>query len=61
MSSFLLKCVGVLNALLSGGRYQERLEMLEAELREKCTSEGAWVEPKGQHFSFLFKNTATLA
>jgi hypothetical protein len=24
--------------------------MLEAELREKCTSEGAWVEPKGQHF-----------
>jgi hypothetical protein len=53
MSSFLLKGVGVLNALLSAGRYQERLEMLEAELREKCTSEGAWVEPKGQHFKIL--------
>jgi hypothetical protein len=30
--------------------------MLEAELREKCTSEGAWVEPKGQHINFLMQN-----
>ena len=27
--------------------YKERLHMLELELTEKCTSDGAWVEPKG--------------
>jgi len=27
--------------------YPERLNRLEEELREKCTSHGAWVEPKG--------------
>ena len=29
------------------GGYKERLHMLELELTEKCTSDGAWVEPKG--------------
>ena len=27
--------------------FQERLSRLEAELRHTCTSDGAWVEPKG--------------
>ena len=27
--------------------YKERLHKLELELTEKCTADGAWVEPKG--------------
>ena len=27
--------------------YKERLAKFEIELRETCTSDGAWVEPKG--------------
>ena len=31
--------------------YKERLHKLELELTEKCTADGAWVEPKGNILS----------
>ena len=33
--------------------YKERLHKLELELTEKCTADGAWVEPKGNTLGIM--------
>ncbi len=58
--SSLLCVVELLFNVVFAGRYQERLKKLEDELRERCTSDGAWVEPKGGAISPLEWDTTTV-